>query len=277
MSSNSKSDAEVRHAGRSVRSEMTTSAPPDRVYAAFADPAHIARWFTDSPRGEPARTGGKVTWAFDRFGVVVDLDVLVAEPGRRLALRGERPGAPRANVVDVTIEHGGGLTTLRVVESGFGDDASADEHMEGNRSGWTMALALLGHYLDGRFGRDSRRFLVMRPARFDFAEAFARHATTEGLRSWLAKDARVDGRSYALTLGDGRKLSGAVLARSGFETALTAREVDGVIELKSIKTGPDSALLAARGTLWGGDAAACAALEGEFASALQRLERAIAR
>lgn len=269
-------DEAVRHAGRVVRAELRTTAPPDRVYAAFADPESLSHWFTEAARGSAAAPGGTMTWVFERFGLEVVLDVLVAEKGKRLVLRCEPPGS-LPNVLEVTIEHEGkegGRTLLRVVNSGFGDDAASDERRRGVDSGWAMALQVLRFYVERHFGERRLDFLAMRPARFDFAAAFARYTTTAGLRSWLAPDAATDGKTFSFTLG-GRRLSGDVLVRTDFETALAAREVEGVFELKSIRTGPDAAALAVRASLWGADAAGRDALEREFGAALGRLAAAL--
>jgi len=263
------------HSGRVVRAELCTQAGPDRVYAAFADPRHLSNWFTEGARGE-AKEGSTMTWEFRRFGLEIEVKVLSAKPGRLLVLEAPRPGRP-PNVLEVSIEHFRGETILRLVNSGFLSGAEWDDEVAGVESGWTMALAALRYYLERRYGERRLDFLLMRPARFDVADAFRRYTTAEGLEEWIAREARFDGDAFEMTLADGRTLAGEVVARSAFEAALGLADGRGVIELKSIRTGPDSRSLAVRASLWGESEQGRDDLERAFRDGLERLASVIGR
>jgi len=68
------------------------------------------------------------------------------EPNRRQRYAAERGNGKEPNVVEFTIEaKSGGKTILRLVNSGFGDDASFDAELESVSGAWPLFLALLKH------------------------------------------------------------------------------------------------------------------------------------
>ncbi|HUF51650.1 MAG TPA: SRPBCC domain-containing protein, partial [Longimicrobiales bacterium] len=131
---------------RQAEAELRTTASPDEAYAAWADPAGIAAWFVDAARGE-AVAGGTMIWEWKDFGIEVPYRVLEADPGWRLVLAGPENVAP-AGMIEITITRDGGTTVLRVVNSGFLDEAVWDDVFEDTRLGWIGALALLQQYLE---------------------------------------------------------------------------------------------------------------------------------
>jgi len=76
---------ERKHQGRMLRQEIRTTASPQRVWEAWADPARLSQWFADRARGEP-RAGGTLTWCFDDFGHEFPYEVGMGE-GRVVGLR----------------------------------------------------------------------------------------------------------------------------------------------------------------------------------------------
>ncbi|MFW6079596.1 MAG: SRPBCC family protein, partial [Gemmatimonadota bacterium] len=167
--------ADVHGPGPRVEREVRTPADPERVWEAWADPDLIAGWFVERAVNR-AEEGGRVTWAWDRFGVEVEQEVLVADSPRRLVLRtlGHRSASDEedaagtdddatrgasdggesvdetgakagdgAHILEVTIEADGGESVIRVVESGFGAGAADSSEIEGNDAGWALALAVL--------------------------------------------------------------------------------------------------------------------------------------
>jgi uncharacterized protein YndB with AHSA1/START domain len=115
-------------ADRVVREEMRTSASPEDVYGAFADPERLAQWFVDRARGE-ARVGETMTWEWEAFSMEAPYEVVEADPARRLVLRAPADVAP-PGVIEITIRSEKGQTVLtvgrRARESAARDADSAD-------------------------------------------------------------------------------------------------------------------------------------------------------
>lgn len=108
----------MTHPHRDSR-QLRTHAAPERVSAAFAEPAHLAGWFADEARGE-AVPGGTLTLVFNKFGMELPHRVLEVEPGRKLALEGYGPGGvPFRQKISIRIE--AGETLLELVHSGVAE------------------------------------------------------------------------------------------------------------------------------------------------------------
>ena len=260
----------LEHQGRRMRLEMRTPVPPDQVYQAWADPERIAQWFTDRAHGE-ARPGGTMTWIFEDFGYEIPYHVADAVPGERLALGGQLPGRPPF-LLEVTISRPAGETVLTLVNSGFLEGGSWDDEFAGVCSGWTLALALLKHYLEHHAGQPKSTVLVLEDARFEYEQLLPHFTRAEGLALWLTRSGRIGavGEPYALELRDGGGLSGRVLAVSDREVALSWDEAGGAFEMKGFSMGR-SRKLALRITRWGPQRAEAASQKERFAPALARL------
>ena len=258
---------------------LRTTASPEQVWRAWAEPAHVARWFSDAARGEPV-AGGELVHVFDRFGLELPYRVLEAEPGRRLVLEGMSPMGV-AFRQEVRIEREGGETVLHLVHSGFGSDAGWEDEVEGIDSGWKLALAILRLYVERYFGRDRSNLFVMRPASFDYPGLQPFFRSEAGLARWLTTAGALDGLAVGdpvrLDLVGGRTLTGHLLADSGRELALSWDEIDGVLELKAFEMGPQGRAVCLRGCGWGLASAASAELEVELEGATERLVAALNR
>lgn len=229
---------------------MRTRATPEAVWEAWTDPEKIAHWFVDRARGKP-EVGTTFTWIFEKFGHEIPYEVVSAEPGRRFALAGEVPKSGPF-LLEVTIAREGGETVVTLVNSGFLDGAEWDEEYQGIVSGWTQALAILKHYLENYAGRPKRALLVVQPAAFEYSQLLPFYSTAEGLDRWLTTSASIGGAGEpcALRLANGRSLTGRVLSKTGWEVAISAEEIDGVLELKGFRAGPGR-VVAARLLSWG--------------------------
>ena len=240
----------VEHAGRVVRAEIQTTASVERAWQAWAEPARLSEWFTDRAKGRAA-VGGTVTWFFDRFKTQFPYEVIAAEEGSRLALKGSPPGRPPYVLeIQITGQEGGAL--VRIINSGFSVGVENDEEHEGVLSGWQMALAILKHYLENHFGEPKTGFFAMQPAPLDYEKILHYFLEEEGLMRWLTSSGAIGayGERYALTLRDGSPMSGRVLAMTSREVAVSWDEIDGVAEIKAFRIGPRSRAVAVRGCGW---------------------------
>lgn len=231
------------------RRELVTSASPEAVYQAWADPSHIAAWFPDRAHGE-AKPGKSLVHVFEDFGFEAKLDVIEAEPGKRLVLESMSPrGVPFRQ--EISIRREGGETVVELVHSGFGADADFDREYKGVDSGWKLALAVLKHYLEHHFDKPRQGYFAMQPAAFEYDALAPLFRSEAGLARWLTRSGSVGdvGSPVELALRDGRSLTGRVLADSGLEVALAWDEIDGVLELKAFDAG-EQRMLALRASSW---------------------------
>jgi uncharacterized protein YndB with AHSA1/START domain len=256
--------------GRRIESEIRIAATPDEVWKAWTDPASISRWFTDDARGK-AVPGGTLVWAFRGFGEI-PYPVAVAEPPARLVLAGETPGrGPFA--LEIQIEQAGGVTTVRLVNSGFREGADFEEEYEGVRSGWDASLALLRHYLERHQGKARHAAMVVRPAAVSAGELYRCFSAADGLATWLTRRGALGdtGTPAELELQDGSRLTGQVIAATGREKSVTWREEDdAVLELKGFGAG-GGRMVGIRLTTWGADGTRLARLERLLTPAVERL------
>jgi uncharacterized protein YndB with AHSA1/START domain len=263
------------HQGRMLQLEMRTSASPEQVYQAWADPVKLSQWFTDNARGE-AKPGSTMYWIFEKFAYEIPYEVVDAVPGKLLALGGELPGRPPF-LLEVVIERQGGETVLRLVNSGFLDGGKWDEEYEGVASGWEMSLALLRYYLERHFGEPKRSFLAIEPAQYAPAEMLKWYTDPDLLGEWLAGgvsgvEAPVEvGRRVRIPLAEGaRTIEGETLAVTRREVAFSWEAEDVVLELKAFMMGPNP-VVSVRGTGWRPDPERFGAIEREMEAALKRL------
>jgi uncharacterized protein YndB with AHSA1/START domain len=263
------------HQGQMMQLAMRTSASPEQVYQAWADPTTLSQWFTDSARGE-AKPGSTMYWIFEKFGYQIPYEVIDAVPGKLLALGGELPGRPPF-LLEVQIERQGGTTVLRLVNSGFLEGGKWDEEYEGVASGWAMSLALLRYYLERHFGEPKRTFLAMEPVQFSPGEMLKWFTDPELLAEWLAAGASgvrapsQVGQPVRIPLASAhRAIEGETLAVTRREVAFSWAAEDVVLELKAFMMGPNP-VVSVRGTGWQPDPARFAAIEKEMEAALKRL------
>lgn len=268
--------------GRVIRREMRTPATPEAVWQALTDPAELARWFVDRAAGN-AVTGGTMTWYWDSFGAAVEQDVESAEAPHRLVLgtglekwthlpEEMRAGMAGARVaLELRITREAGATVLRIVHSGFLEDASFEDEYEGTSSGWSMALAMLEHYLERHRGQDRVEVLAFRPATFDLADLRNAQRTGSGLARWLTTSGEPRGDAVRLQLKSGRTLTGRVLVETENEVLWSWDELNGVLELKAFGMGGGRWMVGLRSSLWNAPAGLKAALQTELDQAADAL------
>ena len=267
----------IEHKGRVISAETRTKATPEQAYEAWADPQKIAHWFVDKAEGK-AEPGATITWFFEKFNYRIPYEVLIAQPEEKFAIRWNPMAGMNLNpgILEVTIAKEGGETVIRLVNSGFREDAEWNEEFEGVASGWIMALSLLKHYLDNYYGTARSTFMAMRPAQFSFEEVVPLHRTAAGLKKWLTASGEFGdvGEAFSLQLQEGGQLSGRVLAQSKRETTIAWDEIRGVLELKAFSMGPQR-ILCVRGCGWGLAADRAKEVEQQMERAVERLAKVL--
>lgn len=245
-----------RHTGRRIEDEIAIQAPPEAVWAAWADPDELARWFVDQATGT-AEPGQTMTWAWDAYDLEQELRVVEAETGRRLVLE-VRWGEDTPTVLEVTLHPEAGGTRLRLVHSGFDEDADWDGEYEGARSGWTNALAHLKVYLEDHLGEDKTTFDAFQAATYEVDELLELTRTPEGLARWLGQaDAPIEavGDRVHIDLDHGGTLTGEVISVTAWETAVAWEELDAVLTFQAFPGEADiehgQRMLGLRVVSWG--------------------------
>lgn len=264
-------EKKLRHTGRTVEHAIRTTATPEEVWAAWADPDRVAHWFAESARGSMSE-GSTFTWGWESHDFETPMQVLLAQRPRRFALSAPWEGAG-PTIIEVCIEREADETVVRLIHSGFGDDADFDEEYRGTYSGWLMALTLLKHYLEHYLGRARHQIMVMRKAAFDYEDIRSWHHEEEKLGRWLTSEGRIPalGERFQLRLKDGSTITGQVLADAGHEVALSWEEMQGVLELKSWGSTAHGRNLGLRFSSWLPTVEQKVALRGLLGDALEAL------
>jgi uncharacterized protein YndB with AHSA1/START domain len=253
-----------------IRAEIATSATPQQAWEAWADPEKIAQWFVDRATGE-AKAGGTMTWFFDKFGYVLPYKIVDAVPGELIVYKWEPPEG-LAGILEVRIEREGGATMVRLINSGFREDAAWDEEYEGVNSGWKMALGILKFYLENNFGRAKSALLIIQPAKFAYEQVLRYFLESAKLAQWLTVSGAIGraGEKCELQLRNTGRLTGCVLAITDREVMLSWDEVGGVLELKAFPMGPQR-VVGVRVMSWGLNSEEIPELEKKMSAAVERL------
>jgi uncharacterized protein YndB with AHSA1/START domain len=129
-------------------------APPEKVYAAWTEPAQLVQWFgpaqtmADSVRAETdVRVGGRFRASFKtEDGEYHEVGGVYREvvPGEKLVFTWAWHTTPeRESLVTVFIKKEGEGTMLTLTHEQFFDEAARDGH----KRGWTGTLEKLDRYL----------------------------------------------------------------------------------------------------------------------------------
>jgi uncharacterized protein YndB with AHSA1/START domain len=266
--------SDIEHGGRIVEAEVTTAAPPERVWEAWTDPNRFVEWFADEMQGE-YREGGEVIWVFKRFDMTIPYKVIHLENGRRLVLGPRDSESPFLLDVSITPRKGG--TSVRLLNSGFSEASDFDDELRSVESGWLMTLGILKYYVEEHFGEKRTMFFAVREARYDYDELFSYYRDRDKLSKWLTVEGEIhrEGAPVHLVLRDGRQVTGRVLVLTPREIALSWDEIKGGLELKAFSLAPDKRAVCIRGWGWGWSGDEAQVLEQSMESALERLVAAL--
>ena len=145
---------------RSHETRIEIDAPIEEVWRAITEERELERWFAPIMKVTPGAGGSmSASWGPGMEGQPKPIEVW--EPNRHLRVVEEREwthgcdgseqrGSSKAKIgYDYFLETtAGGKTLLRLVHSGFGDDASWDGEYEGTKSGWPTFFRTLKHGLE---------------------------------------------------------------------------------------------------------------------------------
>jgi uncharacterized protein YndB with AHSA1/START domain len=125
--------------------------PPERVFAAFADPLQLAGWYAAEASVDPRR-GGRLLVKLAN-GRVRDATIDVWDPGRRLRLiYMPDPTLPASTtgpiVEDVLFDVKPGRTVVRILGNGVPGEREWDVHYLALRRGWAYWLYALKRLLE---------------------------------------------------------------------------------------------------------------------------------
>jgi uncharacterized protein YndB with AHSA1/START domain len=144
--------SQTKTGGRTAELEFEINAKPGDVWAAITEAERLASWFPLTARVEPGEGGTMfMAWGDEFQG---ECAIEIWEPNRRLrtTFMEGADGEPMRTHVDYFLEGKGGVTTLRLVHSGFGEGAEWDRLYNGVSRGWASELRSLKHYMEHHFG-----------------------------------------------------------------------------------------------------------------------------
>ena len=202
---------------RVINLTIDIDATLDEVWQALTTGEGIARWFAPHAEVTPGE-GGSVSVGWDPKEMWSQ-PITVWEPLRRMQTASEMPSKDGGMVrlaVDYHVEAQGGRVRVRLVHSGFDDNGSWDDYIDGLDAGWTYFLFNLKHALERHRGVDRRQL----SARFrKTARAGEEHPVygAKGLRVQPAVGGLQRGDSCRLSLG-GVEVDATVAVRHAART-----------------------------------------------------------
>jgi uncharacterized protein YndB with AHSA1/START domain len=144
-----------------VVAEATANATPDEVWEALTTPTGLDSWFMGDNSIEP-RLGGAVQTRL--AGFTMDSTVTTWEPPRRFVMTSPESPEGRLDVFAFELGgHGRGMTTIRLVHSGFlpGDDWEGE--YDALKNGDPAYLAKLVEYVEHFRGRHATPITLWGP------------------------------------------------------------------------------------------------------------------
>jgi len=128
------------------------SRPVREVYEAVADPEQLSRYFTTGGAKGRLEAGATVTWDFHDFPGAFPVEVVEAEPERRIVLRWEANDDGPAGyhtLVTITFDPvGEDRTKVSIGEEGWRETEAGLRASYGNCMGWSQMLCALKAWLE---------------------------------------------------------------------------------------------------------------------------------
>ncbi len=272
----------MNEATRQLETAMEINAPVDAVWKALTEARELERWFPVKARTTPGKGGSIwISWGPPWEG---ESSIEVWEPNRHLRTKwpwqGDSsqvpPGEPVHVAVDYYLEGRGGVTTLRLVHSGFGRGANWDDEFDSVRRGWRFELQSLKHYLEHHAGKDRKIVWVVRKIEGSRRAAWPKLTGPEGLGAHGSLAAIRAGDAFAMGTRDAEALRGRVLGIDPPQQFFGVVENfnDGIMRIEI--EGPSFDRDDARQQVWlwlstyGVDGARLAKLEASWKAMLER-------
>jgi len=129
-------------------------APIDIVWDVVTNPKHIVQWFADEAALD-LRPGGAGTLTFTEHNHVSPLRVETVDPPNLFSYRwsqpdGEEPTPENSMLVEFILSEADGVTTLRLIESGFAKNDWSEEknreYYDDHSNGWDYFTPRLASY-----------------------------------------------------------------------------------------------------------------------------------
>jgi uncharacterized protein YndB with AHSA1/START domain len=221
--------------------DRRVSASSSELWDACATPRGLEGWYADKVSGTIA-SGGTVRLEWPGLQSSAVLEVVEWAPERRVVYRN---GDSRV-ALDVADQR------VSLTHSGLG----GTDDIEGFRSSWRVALAVLAHSLEVHRGRQRRASWFLSRARTSARTAHMYFTAPEGLSAWLSRGSGVprEGETYSMTTLGGAPMSGRVLAvEDGRDVAISWQEADdSVLVFRSLPSPArrDERILAACWSRW---------------------------
>lgn len=213
---------------RKVEKTIEIAAPVSAVWKAITESEELTRWFPLDAEVNPG-VGGKIriSWG-DKYKWVFKIEAWMTEKHLRLVYNHETdliakdqsrsdkeqkmiPGKSDELAVDYYLEARAGKTTLRLVHSGFGADASWDEEYDGVRRGWNTELNNLKHYLERHHGEDRKVVWVWIPFEGSLQSAWQKLMGENGFVHQGSLTGLSDGDTYKIEAVTGEIFEGKIL------------------------------------------------------------------
>lgn len=186
-----------------LENEIEIAAPVEAVWKAISDGDELARWWPLRAKVTPG-AGGVIAFSWSPEGWDGEATIDIWEPGSRLKSSWDAGAVSVAS--EFIIEARTGSTVLKVVSSGFGDQASWDHLYECMRVGWEFELRGLRHYLENHAGEDRQVAWAQgsAPAGMGGEEIWRRLMGSEGFGFAQAPETLAAGERYSCrsALGD---------------------------------------------------------------------------
>lgn len=239
----------------------TLRASREELWEACSTRSGLEGWYADRVTGTVAN-GAKLRLEWPELGASVELYVEELRESHRIVLVN---GKSR-----VALSVGDG--TLELTHTGLDDD----DDVEGFRSSWRIALAILRQSLEEHPRSPRRVRWAARPAHTSAELAHLCFTAPAALDQWLGRGVMgAEGEPYRLTLPSGATMTGTVLSRTpGRDVALSwAEQNDSVLVLRTLPSprATRERVIALCWSKWGATDPGEHAAEGELRRAIERL------
>lgn len=127
--------------------------PIAEVYEAVADPEQLSRYFTTGGAKGRLDAGADVTWDFHDYPGAFPVDVIEADPPRRIVIRWDgaaatAPDGKTTTTFEFESIDGGARTLVTITETAWRATPDGSKSAFGNCEGWTGMLAALKMWVE---------------------------------------------------------------------------------------------------------------------------------